>query len=183
MGPSSPLSLLASRLPITSGRLLRILNEVLTRDGLGGLGLRPGNTRQNQPYDRYHEQCRFRRTQLFKLTDGKPRANHLESNNLQWKGVRVSVGYRSPLTTIAICIHKLANSIWYLGSGPRCDLCEPNLPENEAGLPGKVNPTRCEALTMVAAQVVGNNTTVVLAGAQGQFKVPDDAFSFSCEVG
>jgi len=69
---------------------------------------------------------------------------------------------------------KIANDIRYLGSGPRCGLGELSLPENEPGssiMPGKVNPTQCEALTMVAAQVMGNQTTVSIAGASGQFEV------------
>ena len=69
---------------------------------------------------------------------------------------------------------KIANDIRYLGSGPRCGLGELSLPENEPGssiMPGKVNPTQCEALTMVAAQVIGNQTVVSVAGANGQFEV------------
>lgn len=69
---------------------------------------------------------------------------------------------------------KIANDIRYLGSGPRCGFGELSLPENEPGssiMPGKVNPTQCEALTMVAAQVMGNNTTITIAGASGQFEV------------
>jgi len=69
---------------------------------------------------------------------------------------------------------KIANDIRYLGSGPRCGLGELNLPENEPGssiMPGKVNPTQCEALTMVAAQVMGNNTTISVAGSYGQFEL------------
>lgn len=68
---------------------------------------------------------------------------------------------------------KIANDIRYLGSGPRCGLGELSLPENEPGssiMPGKVNPTQCEALTMVAAQIMGNQTTVSIAGASGQFE-------------
>lgn len=69
---------------------------------------------------------------------------------------------------------KIANDIRYLGSGPRCGLGELALPENEPGssiMPGKVNPTQCEALTMVAAQVIGNQTAVSVAGSNGQFEV------------
>lgn len=69
---------------------------------------------------------------------------------------------------------KIANDIRYLGSGPRCGLGELSLPENEPGssiMPGKVNPTQCEALTMVAAQVMGNNMTISVAGSNGQFEV------------
>ncbi|KAF8527991.1 L-Aspartase-like protein [Hysterangium stoloniferum] len=78
------------------------------------------------------------------------------------------------LNVIACSLHKIANDIRYLGSGPRCGLGELNLPENEPGssiMPGKVNPTQCEALTMVAAQVIGNNVAVSFAGANGQFEL------------
>jgi fumarate hydratase class II len=78
------------------------------------------------------------------------------------------------LNTIAVSFMKIANDIRYLGSGPRCGLGELSLPENEPGssiMPGKVNPTQCEALTMVAAQVMGNNTTISIAGSYGQFEL------------
>ncbi|KAL7268295.1 fumarase fum1 [Rhizina undulata] len=78
------------------------------------------------------------------------------------------------LNTLACSLMKIANDIRYLGSGPRCGLGELNLPENEPGssiMPGKVNPTQCEALTMVCAQVMGNNTTITVAGSQGQFEL------------
>lgn len=78
------------------------------------------------------------------------------------------------LNVIACSFMKIANDIRYLGSGPRCGLGELSLPENEPGssiMPGKVNPTQCEALTMVAAQVMGNQTTVSVAGASGHFEV------------
>ncbi|CDZ98408.1 fumarate hydratase [Phaffia rhodozyma] len=78
------------------------------------------------------------------------------------------------LNTIAVSFMKIANDIRYLASGPRCGLGELSLPENEPGssiMPGKVNPTQCEALTMVAAQVMGNNTTISVAGSYGQFEL------------
>ncbi|GAA5986765.1 hypothetical protein JCM5350_000531 [Sporobolomyces pararoseus] len=78
------------------------------------------------------------------------------------------------LNVIAVSFNKIANDIRYLGSGPRCGLGELSLPENEPGssiMPGKVNPTQCEALTMVAAQVIGNNMAISVAGAQGQFEL------------
>jgi len=78
------------------------------------------------------------------------------------------------LNTLAVSFMKIANDIRYLGSGPRCGLGELSLPENEPGssiMPGKVNPTQCEALTMVAAQVMGNNTTISVAGSYGQFEL------------
>lgn len=78
------------------------------------------------------------------------------------------------LNVLACSLMKIANDIRYLGSGPRCGLGELSLPENEPGssiMPGKVNPTQCEALTMVAAQVMGNNMTISVAGSNGQFEV------------
>ncbi|KAI9491956.1 fumarate hydratase [Zychaea mexicana] len=78
------------------------------------------------------------------------------------------------LNTIAVSLMKIANDIRYLGSGPRCGLGELSLPENEPGssiMPGKVNPTQCEAMTMVCAQVMGNATTISVAGSYGQFEL------------
>ncbi|QJE72292.1 class II fumarate hydratase [Aerophototrophica crusticola] len=78
------------------------------------------------------------------------------------------------LNTIAVSLMKIANDIRLLGSGPRCGIGEINLPENEPGssiMPGKVNPTQSEAMTMVCAQVMGNHTTVSLAGATGHFEL------------
>lgn len=78
------------------------------------------------------------------------------------------------LNTLAVSLNKIANDIRLLGSGPRAGLGELSLPENEPGssiMPGKVNPTQCEAMTMVCAQVMGNHTTVTIAGAQGHFEL------------
>ncbi len=78
------------------------------------------------------------------------------------------------LNTIAVGLFKIANDIRLLGSGPRSGLGELALPENEPGssiMPGKVNPTQCEAMTMVCAQVMGNHTTVTFAGSQGHFEL------------
>ena len=78
------------------------------------------------------------------------------------------------LNEVAVSLFKIANDIRLLGSGPRSGLGEIALPENEPGssiMPGKVNPTQCEALTMVCAQVMGNNTTVSFAGSQGHFEL------------
>ena len=75
---------------------------------------------------------------------------------------------------VACSLNKIANDIRFLGSGPRCGLGELTLPENEPGssiMPGKVNPTQCEAITMVCAQVVGNNATITFGGAQGHFEL------------
>ncbi|KAI4133081.1 MAG: hypothetical protein LQ347_002299 [Umbilicaria vellea] len=78
------------------------------------------------------------------------------------------------LNTLACSLFKIAQDIRFLGSGPRCGLGELNLPENEPGssiMPGKVNPTQCEAMTMVCAQVMGNHTAVTVSGMSGQFEL------------
>uniref|UniRef100_A0A060T1D3 fumarate hydratase n=1 Tax=Blastobotrys adeninivorans TaxID=409370 RepID=A0A060T1D3_BLAAD len=78
------------------------------------------------------------------------------------------------LNTVATSLFKIANDIRYLGSGPRCGYGELKLPENEPGssiMPGKVNPTQNEALTMVCTQVFGNHSTITFAGASGQFEL------------
>lgn len=78
------------------------------------------------------------------------------------------------LKTLATAIMKIANDIRWLGSGPRCGLGELNLPANEPGssiMPGKVNPTQCEAITMVCAQVMGNDVAINIAGSQGNFEL------------
>ncbi|MFT5450784.1 MAG: fumarate hydratase class II [Enterobacterales bacterium] len=78
------------------------------------------------------------------------------------------------LNTIAVSLMKIANDIRFLGSGPRCGIGEISLPENEPGssiMPGKINPTQCEALTMVAAQVMGNHMTISIAGSNGHFEL------------
>jgi fumarate hydratase class II len=84
------------------------------------------------------------------------------------------VDLSSALNGLAVSLFKIASDIRLLGSGPRCGLGELNLPENEPGssiMPGKVNPTQCEALTMICAQVIGNNTAVTFAGTQGHFQL------------
>jgi len=78
------------------------------------------------------------------------------------------------LNVLAASFMKIANDIRLMGSGPRCGFFEISLPENEPGssiMPGKVNPTQCEAITMVAAQVMGNNVAVTVAGSQGHFEL------------
>ena len=78
------------------------------------------------------------------------------------------------LKSISTSLFKIANDIRFLGSGPRCGLGELSLPENEPGssiMPGKVNPTQVEALTMVCAQIMGNDVTVGFAGSQGHFEL------------
>jgi fumarate hydratase class II len=78
------------------------------------------------------------------------------------------------INTAAVALFKIANDIRLLGSGPRSGLGELSLPENEPGssiMPGKVNPTQCEALTMVCVQVFGNQTSITFAGSQGHFEL------------
>lgn len=78
------------------------------------------------------------------------------------------------LKTLATSLNKIANDVRWLASGPRCGLGELSIPENEPGssiMPGKVNPTQSEAMTMVVAQVLGNDTTINVAGASGNFEL------------
>ena len=78
------------------------------------------------------------------------------------------------INSVATALFKIANDIRLLGSGPRSGLGELILPENEPGssiMPGKVNPTQCEAMTMVCCQVFGNHTTITVAGSQGHFEL------------
>ncbi|WP_347302679.1 class II fumarate hydratase [Croceibacterium sp. TMG7-5b_MA50] len=80
----------------------------------------------------------------------------------------------SAIATLASALYKIANDIRFLGSGPRSGLGELALPENEPGssiMPGKVNPTQCEAMTQVCAQIMGNQTTMSFAGSQGHFEL------------
>jgi fumarate hydratase class II len=78
------------------------------------------------------------------------------------------------LKTLAASLMKIANDVRWLASGPRCGLGELTIPENEPGssiMPGKVNPTQCEAMTMVAVQVIGNDVAIGVAGSQGNFEL------------
>ena len=84
------------------------------------------------------------------------------------------VNFSGTLNTAAVCLMKIANDIRYLGSGPRAGYGELILPENEPGssiMPGKVNPTQSEAVTMVCVKVIGNHSGITIAGSQGQFEL------------
>lgn len=84
------------------------------------------------------------------------------------------VGCSGALKRLACSLFKIANDIRLLASGPRCGIGELHLPENEPGssiMPGKVNPTQCEALTMVCAEVIGNDAAICFAGSQGHFEL------------
>jgi fumarate hydratase class II len=84
--------------------------------------------------------------------------------------VRASAALRGA----AVALMKIANDMRWLGSGPRCGLGELKLPANEPGssiMPGKVNPTQCEAMVMIAIQVIGEDTATAFAGSQGNFEL------------
>jgi fumarate hydratase class II len=84
------------------------------------------------------------------------------------------VSLHGALKGLAAVVMKIANDVRWLASGPRCGLGEIRIPENEPGssiMPGKVNPTQCEALTMVCVQVYGNDAAVAFAGSQGNFQL------------
>jgi fumarate hydratase class II len=84
------------------------------------------------------------------------------------------VNFSAALRGLAGACMKIANDVRWLASGPRCGIGEIHIPENEPGssiMPGKVNPTQCEALTMVCAQVFGNDAAVAFAGSQGNFQL------------
>ena len=89
-------------------------------------------------------------------------------------GHEALVGLHGALKTLACALMKIANDVRWLASGPRCGLGELTIPENEPGssiMPGKVNPTQCEAMTMVCAQVLGNDVAVNIGGASGNFEL------------
>ena len=84
------------------------------------------------------------------------------------------VHFSASLSTAAVALTKIANDIRFLGSGPRAGYAELELPENEPGssiMPGKVNPTQCEAITMVCTKVIGNHTGITIAGSHGHFEL------------
>ncbi|KAF7140755.1 hypothetical protein RHSIM_Rhsim06G0161700 [Rhododendron simsii] len=100
--------------------------------------------------------------------------NKFEALVVLWAAHDAFVETSGALNTIATSLMKIANDIRLLGSGPRCGLGELILPENEPGssiMPGKVNPTQCEALTMVCAQVMGNHVAVTVGGSNGHFEL------------
>ena len=89
-------------------------------------------------------------------------------------GLDAMVSSMAALRGVAVVLMKVANDVRWLGSGPRCGLGELTLPENEPGssiMPGKVNPTQCEAMIMVCTQVMGEDAAVAFAGAQGNFEL------------
>jgi fumarate hydratase class II len=100
----------------------------------------------------------------------KEAANHFEAQSAQDSLVEAS----GELRTLAVSLMKIANDIRWLGSGPRCGLGEIHLPETQPGssiMPGKVNPVIAESLTMVCAQVIGNDVTVTIGGQAANFEL------------
>ena len=97
------------------------------------------------------------------------------SNKFEALAARDAAVYTSgALKTLAVSLNKIANDVRWLASGPRCGIGELRIPENEPGssiMPGKINPTQAEAMTMVVAQVLGNDVTINIAGASGNFEL------------
>jgi fumarate hydratase class II len=84
------------------------------------------------------------------------------------------VNFSGTMNTTAVCLMKIANDIRFLGSGPRAGYGELILPENEPGssiMPGKINPTQCEAVTMVCVKIIGDHTAITMAGSHGHFEL------------
>lgn len=112
---------------------------------------------------------------LFKL--GLHYADSFHSNKNKFFALSCNdelVNFSGALNSLAVSLMKIANDIRFLASGPRSGLGEISLPENEPGssiMPGKVNPTQCEALTMIAAQVMGNHVAVTVGGSNGHFEL------------
>ena len=89
-------------------------------------------------------------------------------------GLEAMVAAMAALRGVAVVLFKIANDLRWLASGPRCGIGELILPENEPGssiMPGKVNPTQCEAMVMICTQVIGEDTAVAFAGSQGHFEL------------
>ncbi|KAL1464137.1 hypothetical protein WDU94_003811 [Cyamophila willieti] len=144
------------------------INDTLPRLynlALGGTAVGTGlNTRIG-----FAEKCAAKIAQLTNLPF-KTAPNKFEALAAHDAMVEVS----GALNTVAVSLMKIANDIRFLASGPRCGLGELSLPENEPGssiMPGKVNPTQCEAITMVAAQVMGNHVAVTVGGSNGHFEL------------
>lgn len=109
---------------------------------------------------------------LSDLTGEKFKASENKFHDLTSKDALVNM--HGALTALAANLMKIANDIRLLSSGPRCGIGELNIPENEPGssiMPGKVNPTQCEALTMVCVKVIGNNSVISIAASQGNFEL------------
>ncbi|MEI9910369.1 MAG: lyase family protein [Bacteroidota bacterium] len=105
---------------------------------------------------------------------GLPFVTAEKINLKHWQHMMQLVEAHGALKTIAVSLMKIANDIRMLSSGPRSGIGEIFIPDNEPGssiMPGKVNPTQCEALTMIAAQVMGNDVTIGIGGSNGHFEL------------
>jgi len=154
----------AQQLEYSIQRILASL-PALYRLALGGTAVGTGlNTRQG--YDEEIAKMIAQETGLpFVTAPNKFEALAAHDSIVEMSGA---------LNVVAVSLNKIANDIRLLGSGPRCGLGEISLPENEPGssiMPGKVNPTQCEALTMVCSQVMGNHVAISIGGAQGHFEL------------
>ena len=153
-----------SQLEDTISRIKHALKEILFL-AQGGTAVGTGiNTKKN--FDK--KICR----EISKITkiSFKPAKNKFASLAAH----DAIVNFSGTLNTAAVCLMKIANDIRFLGSGPRAGYGELTLPANEPGssiMPGKVNPTQSEAVTMVCVKVIGNHNGITIAGSQGQFEL------------
>lgn len=154
----------ARQIELGIGRV-RHAQEVLRELALGGTAVGTG----------LNAHPRFSRLVIQRLSKNirfplKEAVNHFEAQSTQDSLVEAS----GCLRTIAVSLMKIANDLRWMGSGPRCGLGEIHLPETQPGssiMPGKVNPVIAESVTMVAAQVIGNDTTMTVAGQAGNFEL------------
>lgn len=154
----------ASQIRHGQARLERVLPE-LEELALGGTATGTGINAPDGFAARVIELMAERTGMAFREAD-----DHFEAQGAK----DAAVAAAGVLNTIAVSYVKIANDIRFLGSGPRAGLGELALPENEPGssiMPGKVNPTQCEALTQVCAHIMGNNAAIAFAGSQGHFEL------------
>jgi len=165
--------------PLTFGQEFSAWVNMLDRDGariavaLDGLyDLAIGGTAVGTGLNAHPELAERSARKIAELT-GLPFRSH--PNKFTALSAHDEIVFASgALKTLAASLMKIANDIRWLASGPRCGLGELTLPENEPGssiMPGKVNPTQCEAMTMVAVQVMGNDAAIGFAGSQGNFEL------------
>src|SRR5215831_8851580 len=165
--------------PLTVGQEMSGWASLLKRDGKrlretlpGVLDLAIGGTAVGTGLNAHPEFARRAAKKIAELT-GLPFRSH--PNKFAALSAHDEIVFASgAVKTLAASLMKIANDIRWLASGPRCGLGELVIPENEPGssiMPGKVNPTQSEALTMVAVQVMGNDATIGIAGSQGNFEL------------
>src|SRR5271157_1753884 len=165
--------------PLTVGQEFSGWVSLLDRDGAriamaleGLLDLAIGGTAVGTGLNAHPEFAERAAKKIAELT-GLPFRSH--PNKFAGLSAHDEIVFASgALKTLAASLMKIANDVRWLASGPRCGLGELTLPENEPGssiMPGKVNPTQCEALTMVAVQVMGNDAAIGFAGSQGNFEL------------